>query len=393
MCVKLLEMLKAKQAFVTALIVVSIAISVGTVNIKPSYSISSSQALSSSTDVTQQAGPQLELPTGAKAATVSQSAHTNVLKVAFVLPTFTYAAYQLNGFYNFYAKYLHAPLGANITTDLNLLTVKIPHGPFLLHNQRPGDKPGIKDQDDYFRMLMDHVESRAPNPIKISNMTDREVNDGLIFTHTNSTGKQSDRATSKNTTNAYDVLFLFHQEYATQAEYNNLKQFVENGGTIVFNDGNILTTEVKYNRVNDTVTFVRGHHWQYNGKTAWHTREAERWLNETQQWVGSNFLEVPAAEVNATFSSDHFGYKHIEEQYVTNPQDKIILDFGTLVYENLALVKYAKYANATVAAYELDSPNNNGRVIMLSIFAHTIFQNPDFLNFYDTKIIPMAFAS
>ena len=324
---------------------------------------------------------------------LSNDNRTIVFRVAFVRPTFTYAAYQLNGFYNFYSKYIDTQRGKNITTDLNLLTVKIPHGPFLLHNQKPGDKPGIKEQEDYFKTLMDHVvENKAPDPMKISNITDKEVNDGIVFNHTNGTTGSS---SSNNYTNAYDVLFLFHQEYATQTEYNNLKQFVENGGTIVFNDGNILTTEVRYDNSNDTVTLLRGHNWQYNGKTAWYTGEPERWYNETWKWVGSNFLDIPAPpKVNATFSNDHFGYKHIEEQYVTNPKDKIILDFGTLVYENSSSVeKYSKYANARVAFYELDSGHNNGRVIMLSIFAHKLGQNTDFLDFYDNKVIPLAFAS
>jgi hypothetical protein len=238
---------------------------------------------------------------------------------------------------------------------------------------------------------MAHVESKAPNPTEISNITDKEVNDGLIFNQTKDTGE------SNYDTNAYDVLFLFHQEYATQAEYDNLKHFAENGGRIVFNDGNILTTEVRYDSSNDTVTLVRGHNWQYNGKTAWRTGEPERWFNETWKWVGSNFLDVPAPpKVNATFSNDHFGYKHIEEEYVTNPNDKMILDFGTMVYENSSSIeKYAKYSGARVAIYELDSRSSsgNGRVIMLSIFGHKLVQNTDFLNFYDSNVIPRAFAS
>jgi hypothetical protein len=350
--------------------------------IKSSFSISTSQSQPPSA-----IQPHQQNNTTIQSGNNNNNRTTIVFRVAFVRPTFTYAAYQLNGFYNFYSKYIDPQPGTNITTDLNLLTVKVPQGLFLLHNQKPGDKPGIKEQDDYFKTLIAHVESKAPNPIKISNITDKEVNDGLIFNHTKDTGS------SNNDTNAYDVLFLFHQEYATQAEYNNLKQFVENGGTIVFNDGNILTTEVRYVGSNDTVTLVRGHNWQYNGKTAWRTGEPERWFNETWKWVGSSFLNVPASpKVNATFSNDHFGYKHIEEQYVTNPKDKMILDFGTLVYEN-PTEKYAKYASARVAVYELDSGNNNnGRVIMLSIFAHTLVLNTDFLDFYDSKVVPLAFA-
>src|SRR5689334_5013513 len=43
---------------------------------------------------------------------------TRVIKVAFVRPVFTYAAYELNGFYNFYTKYRHVTPGTNVTTDL-----------------------------------------------------------------------------------------------------------------------------------------------------------------------------------------------------------------------------------------------------------------------------------
>ena len=38
------------------------------------------------------------------------------LRIAFVKPSFTYAAYQLNGFYNFYQKYRHLP---DETTNIN----------------------------------------------------------------------------------------------------------------------------------------------------------------------------------------------------------------------------------------------------------------------------------
>jgi len=104
---------------------------------------------------------------------------------------------------------------------------------------------------------------------------------------------------------------------------------VQNGGTIVFNDANIFTTEVKYDSVANTVTLVRGHGWAYDdGNSAWRA-ESERWLNENQQWVGSNFIEIPANE-NVTFSNNPFNYDHSEEQIVTNPNAVIIFDFGVI---------------------------------------------------------------
>src|SRR3954447_11269855 len=71
--------------------------------------------------------------------------------IAFVDPTFTYAAYQNGSFYNFYQKY--SPLQENqsnltITTDTYLLKDRlIPHGPFPYYAH-----PSYKDipYKDYF---------------------------------------------------------------------------------------------------------------------------------------------------------------------------------------------------------------------------------------------------
>ncbi|MGB8034487.1 MAG: DUF4350 domain-containing protein, partial [Nitrososphaeraceae archaeon] len=41
------------------------------------------------------------------------------------------------------------------------------------------------------------------------------------------------------TSNRYDIMIIGHQEYVTQREYNNLKQFVANGGTLIVLDGNM----------------------------------------------------------------------------------------------------------------------------------------------------------
>lgn len=71
------------------------------------------------------------------------------IKVAFVRPSFTYAAYQLNGFYNFYVKHEHTIPSKNVTTDLNLLTAKIPSEPVLIYTQKPGDIPGPIREKEY----------------------------------------------------------------------------------------------------------------------------------------------------------------------------------------------------------------------------------------------------
>src|SRR5688500_10492048 len=84
------------------------------------------------------------------------------LRVAFVKPSFTFAAYQLNGFYNFYGKAPDQAEGTtNVTTDLNLLRVRIPDGPYLYYKDDPFDSPRIPSQLQYFNTLMELVEDKA----------------------------------------------------------------------------------------------------------------------------------------------------------------------------------------------------------------------------------------
>ena len=106
-------------------------------------------------------------------------------------------------------------------------------------------------------------------------------------------------------------------EYATNESYSNLRQFVNNGGTIVFIDGNVAYAEVSYNPDMHTVTLVRGHDWKFNGSFA-EKDVRERWSNENTKWIGSNFLW---SDISApiTFSNNPFNYTHFEENYVTNP--------------------------------------------------------------------------
>jgi hypothetical protein len=126
-----------------------------------------------------------------------------------------------------------------------------------------------------------------------------------------------------NGTNKYDILVLGHQEYVTQHEYDNLKHFVANGGTLILMDGNVFYAEVKYDRNTHTITLVKGHGWAYNGNAAWKSVR-ERWANETSQWVGSNFFCLSR---DVTFANNPFQYRHYEEQYVTNPNDLVLLNY------------------------------------------------------------------
>ena len=109
-----------------------------------------------------------------------------------------------------------------ITSDLNLLTPKIP-------NYSPQYQVSILED------LPTHLRQIFPNA-KVSILSDINVHEGEIF---NVKGNDTSH-------NAYDILILGHQEYVTQQEYSNFKTFVANGGTLIILTGNVFYTEVKY---------------------------------------------------------------------------------------------------------------------------------------------------
>ena len=74
---------------------------------------------------------------------------------------------------------------------------------------------------------------------------------------------------SENGTNVYDAIMLQHQEYVSQQENDNLKQFVANGGVLMLLAGNIFYGEVQYDEETNTVKFVKGHGFAFNGETVW----------------------------------------------------------------------------------------------------------------------------
>jgi hypothetical protein len=313
------------------------------------------------------------------------STEESPLRVAFVKPSFTYAAYSLDGFYTFYDKYSdETDETTNVTTDLNMLTVEVPDETYIYYKDDPSDPPTVPRQQEYYDTLRGLVEQRSSPQgnvtIDIADITDKEVHEGKIF---DSAGN-----------NAYDVLFLFHQEYVTQEEYDNLKKFVvQNGGTIVFNTANAFTVEVKYDSADNTVTLVKGHTWAYDGgSSAWRAYPRERWINENQQWVGSNFM-LDSQSDDVTFSNNPFDYEHSEEQYVTNPNATIIHDFemeeetpNELGDERTR--QYFPGLETVVATYEMIS--GKGKVINLGIFGHTLDDNEAFLEFYDEEILSRA---
>jgi len=269
----------------------------------------------------------------------------NKLKIGLVKPIFTDAAYN-NRFYVFYAKHAFLPLGVNITKDLYLLNSKV----LELSNKDIHNVSALSHPSNVINGLSNH-----PTPAKLIN--DIDVDKGKIFDN-------------RYRLNLYDILIIGHQEYVTQKEYDNLKQFVSNGGMLILLDSNVFYAEVNYFDNNNTISLVKGHDWAYNGKTAWKSVN-ERWKNETEQWVGSNYLCYRCVK---EFKNNPFNYTSHEEQYITNSKDIILLNYNPI------LLPYMPKSNVAIATYELNY--GKGKVISLGIYSDDIIHNANFVRFF-----------
>ena len=267
-------------------------------------------------------------------------------RIAFVMPTFTMAAYDNykdDSFYTFYKKYAFINENDFVTTDLDLLTAKVPNMTESFNYSRA----------DGLEYLENRISSLSQN-IETSFLTDLDVHNGLVF--------------DDNNQNLYDIIILGHQEYVTEEEYYNFKNFVVNGGILILFNSNIFYAEVNYNPIDEEITLVKGHTWEFDGEKA-RSSVYERWEKETSEWVGSNFFNCGQG-CYIDFKNNPFSYVQHEEQYVTNPNVNILLD-----YEAQSIY------NILVAAYELEY--GKGKVISFGIFGDDIIHNKEFLSFFD----------
>jgi len=291
-------------------------------------------------------------------STPNNNSHTGEfgkgLKIAVVMPTFTAAAYN-NAFYVFYNKYINITRGVNVTTDLDLLSSKVTN------------EPSLSASGPAMLYLLGNLKWITPDS-NIAFLTDQDVNAGSIF--------------QANGSNGYDVLILGHQEYVTEKEYDNFKQFVGDGGTVIILDGNVFYVQVKYDNNKDIVTLVKGHSWAYNGKSAWRNVD-ERWKNETAQWVGSNYISGISK-----FANNPFDYLPHEEQYTTNPKDVILLNYNAKVPSNIARDISNDTRGIVVATYELNYLK--GKVIALGLYSDDIITNGSFDRYFDNLVLQYA---
>ena len=281
-------------------------------------------------------------------------------RIALIKPAFTAAAYA-NGFYKFYKLYNTIPVGKNVTTDLNLLSVPVNASWY----------PSLPYVFSMLKLVKD-IKYVSPDS-DITIYDDAAADNGFMFT--------------KNGSNAFDLIILGHQEYVTQKEYDNLKRFVADGGTMLILDGNVFYAEVKYDPVKDVVSLVKGHYWAFNGRTAWKS-VAERWKDETSQWVGSNYLCYQCVK---SFQNDPFGYKPHEEQYLDNPHDIVLFNYNASIPRTYFPILSTSTSPGQVstrpiiATYELNY--KKGRVITLGIYSDDIVNNNNFDSYFEKLLL------
>lgn len=305
----------------------------------------------------------LEIPS-AQAGGIKEVGHAvKRLSLAIVNPVFTEAMYN-NSFYIFEDLHLDAKKGERITSNLSLLSSKISND---LNKTR------------MISFLAEHLELSSPES-NITLLTDLDVHNGYIF--------------NKNGINKYDVLVLGHQEYVTQEEYAHFKKFVADGGTVILLSSNVFMAEVRYDRNTEMVTLVNGHWWAFNGKYAWPS-VGERWKKENSHWIGSNYF---CYLCKYRFDNNPFDYTPHEEDYITNPNAQILLDYkasdldhkGSPALADDIKKKFQSSADVkyTIATYLLKY--KKGNVIALGIYSDDLTGNDKFIRFLDSLIFEYA---
>ena len=223
---------------------------------------------------------------------------------------------------------------------------------------------------EYFSNFTKHVKDFVSNA-SVSIIRDEDAHHGYIFRPDGS--------------NAYDTLFLLHDEYVSDEGYNNYKRFVSNGGTIVFLDGNVFYAQVRYDPKMCTVTLVKGHDWIFDGKAVIKA-DHEAYFDDKKEWVGSNFLYGDIA-VPVRFMDNPFNYTRFEENYVSNPKVSILYDYAAQIPQEL-LEDNPQAVGSKIATYELSY--GKGKVLLMGIYAQNLNSNEKFLKFFDHIVLPRA---
>jgi N,N-dimethylformamidase beta subunit-like, C-terminal len=281
-----------------------------------------------------------------------------------------------------------------ITDHLEMLSPKIPTTPEEIKHLDEMNPLGELYNPYRITKIVPHIKELLPDA-EVVILTDGDIHDGQAISNGGGGGGSD--------SDGFDILILGHNEYVTQQEYDNLKNFVANGGILICLDGNVLYCEVKYNKDAQTVTLVRGHRWVFDGQKAyWYKPEmyfedsGERWQQETSEWLGSNyayFADIHGHKEGFAYCLsnrliDMFEYIPLEDQYITNYDGvKIIQDWRAKSITDVPLI----YGDIQIACYE--KPYGKGKSIVFGIYSDMVIDNPEFLKFFDGVLLGNAIAS
>lgn len=221
----------------------------------------------------------------------------------------------------------------------------------------------------------------------------------------------------------FDVLILGHQEYITQHEYDNLRDFTAAGGTLVLLCGNVFCAKVTYNPSNGNVQFIAGHGNAFDPATSTVTKgfRFDYWYDETKEWAGCAFMTGSNAFFPDPTSPSGIGWAGAGYRYIFNPlgisngEDNVAVNPNIRPILDLKATYFAPPGTFTsgpnafnpvfpkpyIGTYQL--PSGSGQVIALgpycsragpdpdpytSLFLH----NPKFISFLDALLRNTAFV-
>jgi hypothetical protein len=186
-----------------------------------------------------------------------------------------------------------------------------------------------------------------------------------VLTPQNSITLIDDIDVHNNAIMGFDVIFLFHQEYVTSEEYQNLKSFVSRGGKLVIFDGNVFFAQITYNPVSNSITLVDGHSWHFDGKAAYGGPE------EHNKSGNIDFIGAYTSLTYLMHYADYapFRFRRGEEEVSANPANMVIREYG----EGVATF---------VKSY------GSGLVLVMGLYGDIVDVNmdQDFLNFLDSLL-------
>ncbi|MHB1909773.1 MAG: hypothetical protein ACYCQJ_13030 [Nitrososphaerales archaeon] len=140
-------------------------------------------------------------------------------------------------------------------------------------------------------------------------------------------------STNSSSLDGFNVVILPFEEYATQSEYNNLKTFVSNGGTLISLNGDSLTVLVSYSPSSDHVALVEGHGFFGNGSRS---SVFDYFASQDTNVLGSNFCCFNKGGYNGTFLN------------VSNPIGAMLSSqFGKQIWANYTTDEDASITNWT----------------------------------------------